>query len=311
VTRRKERYAVAFLAGDGIGAELTAAASRALQEASRLHGFAVDEVHAPFGGEALARFGHRLPEQTRAAYRDADAILVAATRDPALEGVKADLDLTWRVQRVRFRGGDVAIVSPLVDEAEPLAVGRAFELALARRARVATVGDGRRWSELVAGESDLHPGLDVRHLSLEQVLPELLAHPENFCVLVTQRVFADAVSDMAAYGMRPAPIVASGRLSESGAGVFGPTHGSAPGLAGLGVANPSGILLAAALLLGEGLGRRPAAQTLELAVSGAIGAGVRTPDLAGRATTRDFSVAVLALMPSVRQDVEFGAEVPA
>jgi 3-isopropylmalate dehydrogenase len=77
------------------------------------------------------------------------------------------------------------------------------------------------------------------------------------------------------------------------------------------VANPSGILLAASLMLGEGLGERAAARTLERAVSHALASGARTADLEGSgpaATTRDFTDVVLDLMPSARTDVEFHPE---
>ena len=77
--KSKKRYTVACLSGDGIGPELMAEASRALAEAGRLHGFCVDEVHAPFAGEAVSRHGHPLPASTRAACRVADAVLVALT----------------------------------------------------------------------------------------------------------------------------------------------------------------------------------------------------------------------------------------
>ncbi len=135
--------------------------------------------------------------------------------------------------------------------------------------------------------------------------------PERFCVVVTQRSHAELVSDLAASGRNGSRIVASGRLSRNGPGIFGPTHGSAPDIAGQGVANPSGILLAAALMLSEGLGERPAGRTLERAVSGALADGWRTPDLGGRrtaATTRDFMDAVLELMPTTRTDFEFAWE---
>ncbi len=308
---RRKRYTVAFLSGHGIGPELTAEASRALAEAGRLHGFRVDEAHPAFAGEAVTRFGHPLPAETRAACRDADAVLVALTREPALEGVKAELELTWRVQRVRLPGGDLAIVSPLADELEPFVVHRAFGLARSRRARLAAVGEGATWDAFVSWEADRHPGVHVERLSLSEALPALMDAPERFCVVVTQRAPAQLVSDLAAGGRNGAPIVASGRLSQAGPGIFGPTHGSAPEIAGQGVANPSGMLLAASLMLSEGLGERAAARTLEQAVSGAIAAGVRTPDLDGlgpASTTRDFMDAVLALMPASRADVEFLAE---
>jgi 3-isopropylmalate dehydrogenase len=310
--KRKKRYTVACLSGDGIGPELMAEASRALTEAARLHGFFVDEVHAAFAGEAVTRFGHPLPPATRAACRASDAVLVALTREPALEGVKAELDLTWRVQRVRLPDGDIAVVSPLQDEAEPYVLRRAFDLARSRHAHLTAVGESAAWAAAVDFEADGHPGVDVERLSLSEALPRLMNTPDQFCVVVTQRVHAELVSDLAAASRNGTRIVASGRLSsDGGPGVFGPTHGSAPDIAGQGVANPSGMLLAAALMLGEGLGELAAARTLERAVSHALAAGVRTADLHGgtpASTTRDFMDAVLDLMPGARTDVEFHPE---
>jgi 3-isopropylmalate dehydrogenase len=308
---RRKRYTIACLSGDGIGPELMAEASRALAEAGRLHGFQVDELHPAFAGEAVARHGHPLPASTRAACRRADAVLVALTREPALEGVKAELDLTWRVQRVRLADGDLAIVSPLDDEVEPFVVRRGFDLARSRRGRVAAVGDGPAWNALVSWEADRHPGVAVERHSLTEALPLLMNAPDRFCVVVTQLEHAELISEMAAASGDGSGIVASGRLSPTGPGVFGPTHGSAPDIAGQGVANPSGILLATSLMLGEGLGQQAAARTLERAVSGTIAAGVRTADLRGSgvaATTRDFMDAVLDLMPVSRTDVEFFPE---
>ena len=310
----KSRYTVACLSGDGIGPELMAEASRALAEVSRLHGFTVDEVHAPFAGEAVSRCGHPLPRATRKVCREADAVLVALTKEPALEGVKAELDLTWRVQRVRLPAGDIAVVSPLVDELEPFAVQRAFEIARSRHARLTAVGEGHEWRALLDREAEEHPGVDVERLTPTDALPQLMHAAERFCVVVTQRPHAESLSNLVAYGQHGTRIVASGRLSHDGAGVFGPTHGSAPDIAGQGVANPSGILLATALMLSEGLGQAAAARTLERAISHALASGERTADVAGRGpaqTTRDFTDAVLRLMPSTRTDVEFFLEQPA
>jgi 3-isopropylmalate dehydrogenase len=308
--RSHKRFTVACLSGDGIGPELMAEASRALAEAGRLHSFAIDEVHAPFAGEAVSRYGQPLPAVTREACRRADAVLVALTKEPALEGVKAELDLTWRMQRVRVAEGDIAVVSPLDDQAEPFVVRRAFDVARSRSARVAAVGDGLEWSTFVDWEAERHAGVEVEHLSLNEALPRLMTAPHGFCVVLTQQRHAELVSDVAAAAHGGSRIVASGRLSQDGPGIFGPTHGSAPEIAGQGVANPSGMLLAAALMLSEGLGEQAAGRTLERAISTALAAGVRTADLGARrpaATTRDFMDAVLELMPTTRTDVEFAA----
>src|SRR4029453_17295461 len=100
-------------------------------------------------------------------------------------------------------------------------------------------------------------------------------------------------------------MVASGRMSASGTGIFGPTHGSALEIPGQGVANPMAMLLAASLMLGEGLGGRAAARTLGGGGVGAGGDGVRTPDLVesgAAATTRQFMDVLLAGLPSARRD---------
>ena len=154
---RKKRYTVALLSGDGIGPEMTAEASRALEAVSRMHGFSVEELHVPFGGDAVRRFGHPLPSFTRAACDEADAVLVATTREPALEVVKAELDLSWRITRVCARGSELAVVSPLVDD-PALAVDRAFRLALSRRARLTSVGESEQWLAAVEAGAERRAG---------------------------------------------------------------------------------------------------------------------------------------------------------
>ena len=105
---------VACLAGDGVGPELMAAATRALDGVARLHGWSLDDVHLPFAGEGVTRSGHPLPAETRARYRDADAILVASSASPALEGVKADLQLAWRVAGIHLGPGrDLVVMAPV------------------------------------------------------------------------------------------------------------------------------------------------------------------------------------------------------
>jgi len=306
---RARRYTIACLAGDGIGPELMAEASRAVEAVSRLHGFRVEELHVPFGGDAVRRFGHPLPPATRAACREADAVLIAATREPALDGVKAELDLTWRITRVRLaRHGDVALVSPVDSDAEEVAVERAFRLARSRKAKVTSVGTSQEWFNAVQAATERHAGVIVEHVPVELVLPVLASDPSRFDVIVTQEVFAEALSNMAAFAHEDVRMVASGRMSSAGDGIFGPTHGSAPEIAGQGVANPMAMLLAASLMLGEGLGERAAAETLERGVASALEDGVRTPDLVhtgSAATTRQFMDVLLAGLPSARRDTEF------
>jgi 3-isopropylmalate dehydrogenase len=300
---------IACLAGNGIGPEVMAEASRALAEVSSLHGFCVDEVHPPFAGEAIAQAGHPLPPATRHATLRAQAVLVAGSTQPALEGVKAELDLAATVVRTQLAdGGDATVFAPLQDDAEGWAIERAFESAKVRNGRLVSVGVDGAWSERVDRVADSHHGVAVRHLSLAQALHELSESPASLRVVVTERVLADAVAEAPRLrGSRNR--TATGFLSASGPSLFGPTHGSAHDIAGQGVANPTEMLLAVALLLGEGLGRHAAAETLEGSVAAALLRPARTPDVAdgGRlaAGTREFVDVVLGLLPSTRRDTEF------
>jgi 3-isopropylmalate dehydrogenase len=303
----RRRYLVACLAGHGIGPEVMAEASRALAEVSRLHGFAIDEAHLPFGGEAVTRSGHALPAATRSAYLGADAILVASSSQPALEGVKAGLDLAASVTRMRLRPrGDVTAFAPLVDGAEDWTIERAFTAACDRNGRLASVAVSASWRARVELAALEHDGVAVRHLTLAEALPQLLSG--DLDVLVTERALAEALAQVPLLAPNMHPLTATGLLSPPGPSLFGPSHGSALDIAGQGVANPSEMLLAASLMLGEGLGRRAAAETLERSVGGALSSSFQTADMASTgvaATTREFVDVVLSLLPTARRDTEF------
>src|SRR5215212_202105 len=98
---------VACLAGDGVGPELMAEATRALTRVSQLHSLALEDVHLPFAGEAVTRGGHPLPPATRDGYKRADAVLVAAPHEPALAGAPARRRRLgrWRGRSVGGRAG--------------------------------------------------------------------------------------------------------------------------------------------------------------------------------------------------------------
>ncbi len=178
-------WTVACLAGDGVGPELMGEASRVLAEVARLHALRIDDVHLPFGGEAMTRVGHPLPLSTRNAYRSADAVFVSSPDDPAFDGVKADLDLAWRVSRVHNDvRGDLVVVEPVGYGSDELAVARAFQLAAARRARLTSVGSSSEWTELITAEATIWDGLEVEHLTLGGVLTRFRDHPGTVDLVV-------------------------------------------------------------------------------------------------------------------------------
>jgi isocitrate/isopropylmalate dehydrogenase len=252
--------------------------------------------------------GHPLPAITRRAALSADAVLVAGAAAPALEGVKAALDLAVRVTRVLAAdGSDTTGFSPLPGASPDRALDRAFAAARARGGRITSVGVTDAWRDRVELHAGLHDGVDVTHLTLADALRRVAREPGGLGVAALERDVADAVEQAPRLAGRP-QLTATGYLSPSGPGLFAPTHGAAQDIAGAGVANPSEMLLAAALLLGEGLGRRAAAEALEESLAAALASKRRTPDVAQEgvaATTREFVDAVLALLPSARRDTEF------
>jgi 3-isopropylmalate dehydrogenase len=304
----RRTFVVACLAGQGIGPEVTAAASRALAQVSRQHGFRVEEVHPPFDGEAMMQSGHPLPAATRRAAISADAVLVAGASAPALEGVKAALDLAVRVTRVVAADGSATTTfAPLAGSSPDWAIDRAFQAAKAQDGRLGSLGVNSAWRERVELHAERHEGVEVTQLTLADALRTLAADAAGLGVLAVEEAVADAV--LLAPRLRGGRgLAATGYLSPQGPGLFAPTHGPVQDIAGHGIANPSEMLLAAALLLGEGLGRRAAADALEESLAAALHSGRRTPDMSQEgvaATTREFVDAVLALLPSARRDTEF------
>ena len=295
---------VACLAGDGVGPELMAAATRALDRVAALHKFELDDRHLPFAGEAMTRSGHPLPPETRVGYRDVDAILVASPEEPAFAGVMADLQLAWRVVRVHVDPThDVVVAGPVGEWANETAVGRAFSCAASRRGRIVTVGDSESWRQAVAAERSRWDGLEAEEASLGDLLVRLQNDPASVDVVVTEAHLVDAVVDAATAFAGSQAVVAPAWLPDEGPGVFAPGRTAPDDDAGFGVVDPTGMLLATSLMLAEGLSSRSASRTLERAVGNAAGANGHHRD------TRAFTDAVIELLPQSRTDVDHFDEV--
>jgi 3-isopropylmalate dehydrogenase len=298
---------VACLTGAGTAPELMAEASLALDAVARVHGFELEQVHAPFGAVALARFGQAVPPSTRAALLTADAVLVAGAEEPALADVMGELDLRARVTRVRFgHRDDVAFVTATDDSNADWALERAFELAEARTLRLALVGDSE-WFEAAAAVAGEFEHVRVEHLSPRTALPLAAFQASRFDVVAVAPAWAEAIVEIAA---APAAdrVAAHALLAEHGPSLFVPSPDGGFALAGHGIVNPSSMLFAAALALQHGLGQPGAATTLAGAVSAALVDGPRTPDLLRRgvgATTREFTSRVLNGFQMSLRNAEF------
>jgi 3-isopropylmalate dehydrogenase len=155
----------------------------------------------------------------------------------------------------------------------------------------------RLWREVV---SDLHsrefPNVELEHVLVDNAAMQLVSAPAHFDVILTENMFGDILSDEAAMLTGSIGMLPSASLGDADAripGVFEPVHGSAPDIAGQGLANPLAMFLSAAMMLKHELGLESEAAAVESAVQGALAAGLRTPDLGGEAGTAEATRAVL------------------
>jgi 3-isopropylmalate dehydrogenase len=125
---------------------------------------------------------------------------------------------------------------------------------------------------------------------------QLVSNPTSFDVIVTENMFGDILSDEAAMLTGSIGMLPSASIGGEGPGLFEPVHGSAPDIAGQGVANPLAMFLSVALLLRHGLNLESEAGALESAVDKALDHGLRTRDLGGTASTAEATEAVLAAL---------------
>jgi 3-isopropylmalate dehydrogenase len=152
----------------------------------------------------------------------------------------------------------------------------------------------RLWREVVSRvHSKEFPHVQLEHVLVDNAAMKLVASPRHFDVILTENMFGDILSDEAAMITGSIGMLPSASLGDGGPGLFEPVHGSAPDIAGQGVANPLAMFLSAAMLLSHGLGLASEAAAVESAVHRALDAGLRTPDLGGDASTGRASRAVL------------------
>jgi len=157
----------------------------------------------------------------------------------------------------------------------------------------------RLWREVVTGVAAYYPDVELDHLLVDNAAMQLVSRPADFDVIVTENLFGDILSDESAMLTGSLGMLPSASLGGDGEpGLFEPVHGSAPDIAGQGVANPLATFLSAAMMLRHGLDRADDAARIETAVDTVLEQGLRTPDLAasGEPTvgTAEITHAVLA-----------------
>jgi tartrate dehydrogenase/decarboxylase/D-malate dehydrogenase len=179
----------------------------------------------------------------------------------------------------------------------------AFELARTRRSKVTSVTKSNAgkhafvfWDDVVAAVAADYPDVELERVLVDAAAAYFVTRPESFDVVVGSNLFMDVLTDLGAAIQGGMGLAASANVNPSGAvpGMFEPVHGSAPDIAGKGIANPIGAVWAGALMLDD-LGEHEAAAAVMRAIEEVLATGaVRTPDLGGSARTGDLADALVA-----------------
>jgi 3-isopropylmalate dehydrogenase len=318
MTETRPTPIVACLAGDGIGPEVMAEAGRVIDAVSELFGVRLRQVHLPFGGEAIDRHRDPFPAHVRAAVKASDAVLLgavggprwnAATRRPeqGLLDLRKDLDAFANLRPVRHGEIDLIVVRELTgglyfgakvleddhasdtctyDRRQIERVARwAFRLARRRKGRVVSVdkqnvlATSKLWRRVVTELREAEFGdVELTHELVDSFAMNLATRPQRYDVILTENLFGDILSDLAAAVGGGLGIAPSASLGPEAPGIFEPVHGSAPDIAGQSEANPIAMIMSVAMMFTYGLNRRDIGRAIGAAVDSVLAEGIVTSD---------------------------------
>lgn len=314
--------------GDGIGPEVIAPAVEVLRvfhpewEYSQVH----------LGYECWKRTGDPLSQATRAALKDADLILFGAITtppDPAYHSVvltlRKELDLYANLRPVVGKGFDILIVREnteglysgiewqekdractirVVSEVGSRRIARFASSCASRRRRHLTIGNKANilksdvfFLQICQEEAD-KTGISVDRKYIDALVLDVLQHPDRYDVIVTTNIFGDILSDAAAFLEGGLGMLPSANIGHDHA-LFEPVHGSAPDIAGKGIANPIAAIRCISMLL-KYVQERDQARMVEAAIQNVLQKGIKTPDIGGKAGTKEVGDAIIGELLRMR-----------
>ena len=178
-------------------------------------------------------------------------------------------------------------------ESEIRRIGRiAFDIAMKRNKKVCSVDKANvletteLWRQVMIEIAKDYPEVELSHMYVDNAAMQLVRAPKQFDVMVTGNIFGDILSDEASMLTGSIGMLPSASLNAQGQGLYEPSHGSAPDIAGKGIANPLATILSAAMMLRFSLNQEAAAQRIEAAVQKVLAQGYRTPDIYSEGTTK-------------------------
>jgi 3-isopropylmalate dehydrogenase len=334
---RSLEYTIALIEGDGIGPEQARATKIVLNQVSKTLGISLNLMPVEAGDQALKNYGKALPQESFNIIRKSDCCLkgpVGKSSYDVIIRLRRDLDLYANIRPAKSRpkitcigpGTDLVIVrenteglyggletaneqeataTRVITKSASYRIARyAFELAQRRRRTVTAIHkvnvlkktDGLFLSvckEVSASYPDVH----FSDMLVDAAAMNLIRNPQNFDVIVTTNLFGDILSDEAAQVVGGLGLIPSANIGDNFA-IFEPVHGSAPDIAGKNIANPTSLVLSAAMML-DWLGREKkdqetvdASTILCKAVEDCLSMGEVTRDLGGKLNTLEMGQAI-------------------
>ncbi|MCY7129018.1 3-isopropylmalate dehydrogenase [Streptococcus mutans] len=339
---------IVTLAGDGIGPEIMAAGLEVFDAVAQKINFDYEIEAKAFGGAGIDASGHPLPDDTLAAAKTADAILLAAIGSPqydkapvrpeqGLLAIRKELNLFANIRPVRIfdalrhlsplkaeriAGVDFVVVRELtggiyfgqhtltensacdINEYSASEIRRimrkAFAIARGRNKKVTSIdkqnvlATSKLWRQIAEEVAKEYSDVTLEHKLVDSAAMVMITNPACFDVVVTENLFGDILSDESSVLPGTLGVMPSASHSESGPSLYEPIHGSAPDIAGKGIANPISMILSVAMMLRDSFGETAGAEMIEHAVNKTLTQGILTRDLGGLANTKQMTAAIIA-----------------
>ena len=178
-------------------------------------------------------------------------------------------------------------------------IRKAFEIARSRRKILTSIdkqnvlATSKLWRKVSEEVAKDFPDVELEHQLVDSASILMITNPAKFDVIVTENLFGDILSDESSVLSGTLGVMPSASHSENGPSLYEPIHGSAPDIAGLGIANPISMILSVAMMLRDSFGRYEDADRIEQAVEATLAAGILTRDIGGEASTKEMTEAII------------------